>query len=242
MPAALSSTLANFIADMNIQWTPYQECVAATTSRGRYSEMPDASPMINPNGYIGRYQLSADTLTSLGLLNSAVQTKEGIQTSSNWVQIADTTGSVQGEVLAPFFSNAPIFSVPDTPQFVSGNSDAFLLDYALQDKCFIASTYMNFLQLKSYGVITGKETTADRAGWLNVTEFVGFGSPGSLLSFAVGMVLSNSVVQQITNVSGAVGLFVYWKILGNNPANFGSPDPTGKTPYDYFLQGSQTQS
>jgi hypothetical protein len=241
MTTANTPILANFIAEMNINFDPYKESVASAMTRGRYEVMPDQSPLINPNGYIGRYQLSADALQKLGILKNSSQSKASITNDASWVQIADTTSSIQGEVLAPFFDNRAIFSFADSPQLVPTNHTNFLLDKTLQDNCFIAHTYMNYLQLKSSNIITGTETPAERAGWLNVMEFSGLGQSFGILAFRIGMVLPPEIAQLITQSSGALGLYVNWKILKKNPNADMTPDPVGYTPYKYYTLGSSTQ-
>lgn len=241
MAAALTTILAKFIADMNINFDSFRESAAAAMTRGRYEVMPDGTPMINPKGYIGRYQLGADVLQKLGILKTNTQSISAVSNDANWVQIPDTNGAVQGEILAPFFNKQAIFSFPDSPVLVPANSTNFLLNHTLQDNCFVAHTYMNFLQLKSSGIITGKETPAERAGWLNVMEFSGLGSSFGILGFLVGMVLPPEIAQKITQSSGALGLYVNWKVLKNDPNSGLDPDPVGYTPYKYYTIGSGTQ-
>lgn len=244
MPAALSSTLASFIEEMNIDFEPYKENVAACMSRGRYSQLPDGRYLVNPKGYIGRYQFSASKLFNLGMLKSETQNKNAITNIGNWVQIEDVDdekASIKGELLAPYFDNEPIFTTPGNFQLVPGDYVSFLLDFPLQEKAFVASTYMNYLRLKKVGIITGRETAAERAGWLNVVEFVGLGGAGDFLKLAADMILDSDQLNQFLGISSAVGLYVNWKILKNPPDSNAVPDRTGLTPYKYFLRGSATQ-
>lgn len=238
---ALSETLAQFMSDMAINFDTYREDVAATSSRGRYSTMPNGDPMINPNGYIGRYQLGMSLLKGLGVTTSDSQSKDAVLTASNW------TPSTQ-ELLCPRFGNAAIFSPPSTPQLGAGSANNFLLDTALQDKCLIASTYSNYLSLKALGIITGAadETNADRAGWLKAVMFMGLGNKQGFSKFAPGMQLTAEDVRKLTTDSnnlgnGAIGLYVHWKILKKSPAAHVFKDASGTTAYGYFAQGSKTQ-
>lgn len=244
MPAALSVALATFIDEMNINFDTYKESVAGAMTRGRYSQMPDGRYLINPRGYIGRYQFSASKLKNLGLIKNDTQSYSALTNDENWVQVDDVDdekASVKGELLAPYFDDQAIFTTPENFQLVPGSYVNFLLDPALQEKCFVASTYMNFLRLKKVGIIKDSTSSEDRAGWLNVVEFVGLGGAGDFLKLAADMVLDSDQLSQFLGISSAVGLFVNWKILKNPPDSNSVPDKTGLTPYKYFLIGSATQ-
>jgi len=238
---ALSEPLASFLSDMNITFAAFREDYAATASRGRYQTLPNGDPMVNPNGYIGRYQMGMAILSTLGVTTSSSQSLGSANTASNWTPATK-------EILAPSFGNTAIFSPPSTPQFGPASVEGFLLDTALQDKAFIAACYTNFLSLKSLGIITGAvtETAADRAGWLKLSLLMGIGNKGSFSKFSSGMKLTAEQARTLTTDAngtgnGAIGLFVHWKVLKQDPSSHASHDPGGGTTYKYFTQGSKTQ-
>lgn len=237
---ALSETLANFINDISIDFDAFKEDVAATASRGRYSTMPNGEAMVNPNGYIGRYQLGMSLLKGLGVTKTDTQSKDAALNPANWTE--NTT-----EIVSPRFANAPIFSPPDTPQMGTSGPDGFLLDTALQDKCLIALSYSNYLALKSAGIITGAETAAERAGWMKVVMFMGLGSKQGFAKLDVNMQLSAENARMLTTDSnglgnGAIGLFTAWKILKRSPNTHNFRDSSGASAYTYYTQGSKSQS
>lgn len=239
---ALSETLANFLGEMKINFDSYREDVGSTASRGRYSTFPNGDPLINPNGYIGRYQLGMSALMKLGVTTTDTQSKTEATNSGNWTP---TTA----EILVTRFGGSAIFSVPDTPQKGPGSANGFLLDNALQDKCLLALTYSNYLALKAIGIITGsaEETAAERAGWLKVVMFMGLGARSGFAKFTPTMQLSANDIKTLTTDSknlgnGAIGLYVTWKVLKKAPTYHNYKDVSGKTAYDYYLQGSRTQT
>lgn len=238
---ALTETLANFVSEMAINFDTFREDIAAAASRGRYDTLPNGDPMINPNGFIGRYQLGMSLLKGLGITTVDTQSKAAALSEASW------TPATQ-EILCPRFNNAAIFSPPNTPQLGTGGPNGFLLDYALQDKCIIASTYSNYLSLKSIGIITGarEESGADRAGWLKLVMFMGLGNKQGFSKFAPSMQLTAEDVRKLTTDAnnlgnGAIGLYVHWKILKKSPAAYPYKDASGTTSYGYFTQGSKTQ-
>jgi len=236
---ALSESLATFLADMAFDFASFREDYAATVSRGRYSEMPDSSPMINPNGFIGRYQLGMSTLKDLGVTKAKSQDKDTVLSDGSWTPA--TT-----EILSPAFGNKAILSPPGTPQLGPASSSGFLLDTALQDKCFIASVYANYLALKNVGIIGDLTTNQEKAGWIKTSLLMGVGNPGSFSKLAPSMQIS---AQQATSLTasldgtggGAIGLYTWWKILKRDPTLHPSHDAAGGTTYKYYAQGSKTQ-
>ena len=225
---------------MSIDFDMYKEDVAATASRGRYSVMPNGEALVNPNGFVGRYQFSMPLLSNLGVAKITNQSKDAALDPANWVE--NTV-----EITVPRFANAPIFSPPDTPQMGPGGIDGFLLDTALQDKCMIAVTYSDYLALKSVGIITGSETAAERAGWLKATRFMGLGNKRGFAKLNENMQLSAGNARDLTTDSaglgnGVIGLYTSWKILKRAPDTHNFRDPTGATAYTYYTQGSKTQS
>ena len=237
---ALSETLAQFEADMNINFEAYAEDTAATASRGRYETMPDGKLLINDNGYIGRYQMSMSMLKGLGVTTSDTQSADAVNQTSNW------TPSTK-EITSPSFNSKPIMSPPKTPQLGPGSAAGFLQDSALQDKSFIAANYINYATLKKLGIITGKESPAERAGWLKATLFMGLGNKQNYSKFAPGMQLTAEEARKLTTDSqglgnGVIGLYVHWKILGRPPTAHNYRDRTGASTYTYYSQGSKTQT
>lgn len=237
---ALSETLAQFKGDMGIDFKSFTEDAAATASRGRYETLPDGSLLINSKGFIGRYQFSMSILQGLGVTTSDEQTKDAANNSANWTP--STT-----EITSPSFGGKAIMSPAKTPQLGPGSAAGFLQDTPLQDKCFIATNYINYSTLKKLGIITDSSTPAERAGWLKATLFIGLGSKQNFVKFAPEMKLTAEEARKLTTDSlglgnGAIGLYVQWKVLKNSPASHNYPDRTGTTAYGYYAQGSKTQT
>ena len=241
MQARLSNILSYFVTQMNIDFNSYADGVGAFLTQGEYTTSSAGNTLVNNKGFIGRYQLSMKVLMELGLTNNSSQDKNSVLSTNSWVQTT-TGGAVDNELLSPVFNNAAIFSLPDTPVLVPADPLAFLNDTALQDNCFIASSYINFTQLQSLGIITGKESMAERAGWMGVMEFLGLGNPLGFATVAVGMKLTVDQAQLLSAGGGAVGLYVNWKLTPPySPTTNAVPDISGMTPYDYFQLTSSTQ-
>lgn len=239
---ALSKALATFIGEMNIDFNKFKEDYAATVSRGRYSQMPDGFLMINPNGYVGRYQLGMADLKNLGVTTTDAQDYKTVNENSSWTPITK-------EILSPAFKNAAIFSPPKTPQFGPASVVGFLLDKPLQEKCFVAVAYSYFLSLKKLGIISGtdKEPSEERAGWLKAAMLMGIGDKGSFAKFAPKMTLNAEQSRQLASGkdqtgNGAIGLYVHWKVQNQSPETHVSRDPAGGSVYKYYAQGSRSQS
>lgn len=238
---ALSESLATFIGNMQLDFDRFKEDYAATVSRGRYDQTPDGSPMINPNGFVGRYQLGMADLQKLGVTTTADQSLASAQNTASWTQPSN-------EILSPAFNNAAILSAAKTPQVGPGSANGFLLDKALQEKCFVATVYGVFLRLKKLGIITlsDTETASDRAGWLKAAMLMGVGNKGSFDRFAPGMTLSPEQVRTLTTSSdgtgnGAIGFYVHTRVLNRSPGSHVSQDPSGNSVNTYYSQGSRTQ-
>lgn len=242
MQSRLSNTLNYFLSEMSIDFDAYMNKVGAFLSQGYYTLSARGYPLINSKGFIGRYQFSISRLNKLGVTKNVSQNKINVENSFNWIQ-STTNGAVEDEILAPIFGDTAIFSLPDSLALLPKSADAFLENTALQDNCFIASSYINFTRLKSLGIITGKETSAERAGWMGVTDFLGLGNPLSFVTVAVGMDLTVEQAQLLSAGGGALGLFVNWKLTPPySPTTNAVPDISGMIPYDYFQMTAGTQT